>query len=295
MGPYVPRSKRGTLAAEEYVRPVEGVPAYLRSALLRWTRARFTVTGAPLGIRQDAISGRYLERIEGALRIDLGPFSAQERLDGLLDRVSDDGELWLDLIDFVLRKPVKANTPFRETPRFEAAADLAGILEDANSAWTVAHREAGGYFLARRVPAGADQALAEALEPADAAAHHLSAAWELAYQRGPSPGEAYREAVKAVESLACSLVEPNNRKSTLGTVLGVLKTTVGSGRWSATPPVTEQLVVEMMSALWQHQLGRHGAAGTVPPPANTAEEAQAAVHLSITLVQWLRSGAFRRA
>ena len=127
-------------------------------------------------------------------------------------------------------------------------------------------------------------AVASAANPGTTAAQHLEGAWGAAYGRLPNAGESYREAIKAVEAAAIPVVEPNNHKATLGTVLRQLATT--SGQWATTAPATEPLVVEMTKVLWSQQVGRHGAAGSGPPPAHTPEEAKAAVHLAATLVQW---------
>lgn len=51
-------------------------------------------------------------------------------------------------------------------------------------------------------------------------------------------------------------------------------------------------LVAMLRLLWQGQTDRHG--GSTPTIPVTAEAAEAAVHLAVTLVQWFQSGAIRR-
>jgi hypothetical protein len=52
------------------------------------------------------------------------------------------------------------------------------------------------------------------------------------------------------------------------------------------------VVVSMMKLLWTGQTSQHG--GKEPTRPETLEEARMAVHLAVTLVEWLTSGAVRR-
>lgn len=103
------------------------------------------------------------------------------------------------------------------------------------------------------------------------------------------------DAIRAVESAAHATIEPNNAKATLGTMLGQFRNAPhvyriaipgpdGSG--SITP------LTAMMELLWTGQTSRHG--GQTPTRPETFQEAQMAVHLAATLVQWFTSGAVTR-
>jgi hypothetical protein len=48
----------------------------------------------------------------------------------------------------------------------------------------------------------------------------------------------------------------------------------------------------MMKALWEGQTSRHGSQHPTRP--ETMEEARAAVHLAVTLVQWFSAGTVAR-
>lgn len=53
-----------------------------------------------------------------------------------------------------------------------------------------------------------------------------------------------------------------------------------------------QVVVDMISALWESQL-RHG--NESAPTSETQEEADAAVFMALTLVRWFTTGAVRQS
>jgi hypothetical protein len=128
---------------------------------------------------------------------------------------------------------------------------------------------------------------------AGSAADHLATAWAKAYAIRPEPSESYSESIKAVEAAAHALVEPNNTKATLGTMLGHLRSQ--PDRFCLllpAPGVSVTPVIGMMTALWEGQTSRHG--GQTATRSETRDEAQAAVHLAVVLVQWFTSGMIQR-
>ncbi|MFF4866791.1 hypothetical protein ACFY3J_34885 [Streptomyces sp. NPDC001231] len=129
---------------------------------------------------------------------------------------------------------------------------------------------------------------------AGSAADHLAAAWQAAYGRGPDAVRAYSEAIKAVECAAHAVIQPNNAKATLGTMLGEIKNARHKFSAAIPAPAGDPIAPAeaMMRALWEGQTSRHGAqTATVP---ETLEAARAGVHLAATLVQWFVSGAVIR-
>ncbi|WP_199845673.1 hypothetical protein [Streptomyces scabiei] len=175
---------------------------------------------------------------------------------------------------------------------------LAWILNDAGSAYRVNER---GNGLEERVLQPVRDSVSTTVRDASAssdvgsAADHLSNAWQAAYGLHPDPVRAYSEAIKAAESAAHAIIEPNNAKTTLGSMLGVIRNSPSrfttalftpSGKDAITP------VAGMMRALWEGQTSRHGAQTVTVP--ETLEAARAAVHLAATLVQWFTSGAVAR-
>ncbi|RSS57657.1 hypothetical protein EF909_16050 [Streptomyces sp. WAC01280] len=130
---------------------------------------------------------------------------------------------------------------------------------------------------------------------AGSAADHLATAWQAAYGRNPDPERSYSEAIKAVEAAAHAVIQPNNAKATLGTMLGEIRN--ARHKFSTAIPVPAAgdpiaAAEAMMRALWEGQTSRHGGQnGTVP---ETLEAARAGVHLAAALVQWFVSGVVAR-
>lgn len=176
--------------------------------------------------------------------------------------------------------------------------ELEEILVDMASMFRV---DPAARRLVRRVDETVEKAVLSAIESApEAAAGHLQTAWIAAYGVSPDPDKVFNEAIRAVEEVACPLVESKKAAkdlATLGTVLGELGKN-SSHKWelalpggSGNPrPVGE--FVGMMEILWDAQLSRHG--GGPKSRRMQQPEAEAAVHLAALLVQWLSAGVLRR-
>jgi hypothetical protein len=100
--------------------------------------------------------------------------------------------------------------------------------------------------------------------------------------------------VRAVEVAAIPIVIPNDSGATLGRVIPALRDAPSKWRVVLTPsrgsnPV--ETVAHMCELLWKSQWDRHGVADESVPLNVSLEEAQTAVHLAATLVQWFTSGA----
>lgn len=175
--------------------------------------------------------------------------------------------------------------------------DLRQLLTDANSEYRI---DGQGRCLVRRVDETVQAAADATLKAAPAAAaDHLQAAWVAAYGLDPDPDKVFNEAIRAVEAIACPLVEEKKAaagKATLGTAIGELR---NSGhRWGLVLPDTDgqprgvESFVAMMETLWDAQRSRHG--GGSNSRRQSQEEAEAALHLAVLLVQWLTAGVLRR-
>ncbi|MFE3788030.1 hypothetical protein [Streptomyces goshikiensis] len=267
--------RTGLAAASEHDGPFEGVPDHLLGPLQHWVKS--TLGSCDLGVPRSI-----------CLRMRIAAAAPQEKEFVYALSVSEDIEL-LDVVDEVLRARVA---------RSWAIEHLVGLLDDAGSAYRINEEEDG---LEERVAPAVRDAVRETLANAAAsptngsAADHLATAWQAAYGRSPDPVRAYSEAIKAVESAAHSVIQPNNVKATLGTMLGEirnarLKFTTSIPTSAAGDPIAP--VEAMMRALWEGQTSRHGAQTTTVP--ETLEAARAGVHLAAALVQWFVSGAVVR-
>lgn len=98
-----------------------------------------------------------------------------------------------------------------------------------------------------------------------------------------------------MESAAHSVIEPNNTKATLATMIRLLDSTPHKWVLELPGPAGDgdvELLRKMMELLWTGQTSRHGAQTITR--AETQEEAQMAVHLAVVLVHWFATGAVRR-
>lgn len=127
------------------------------------------------------------------------------------------------------------------------------------------------------------------------ASEQIRHAWGAVYGLHPNPEIAYSQAIKAVESAAAAIVEPNNSRATLGTMLRQLRATPSRyGLAIPGPDVSGNIgpLINMIELLWTGQTSRHG--GQTAMRSETQDEADMAVYLAITLVRWFTSGAVRR-
>lgn len=178
-------------------------------------------------------------------------------------------------------------------------AQLSTILNDGRSVYRVRGDKRG---LERRtdavVTASAKQVI-DATEASgrDKAAQFLREAWASTYGLHPEPGDAYADAVRAVEEVANPLLLPRSPAPTLGAV----RSTLVQGRANYelviadkdALPASIDMVIEMISTLWFGHRDRHAGHPTSIPI--TQESAEMALHTAITLVHYFNSGAIRRA
>jgi hypothetical protein len=212
---------------------------------------------------------------------------AQGALNDLHSRVSVNADFLLDVVDWCLKDLDRGDE--------HRAARVTVQLDEAGSAWTVG--VVGGDFrLIRRVDETVAAAARNVISASGRAGQHLSLAWGHAYGRKPDPSSAYREAVRAVEAIAAPIISPNNDKATLGTMIGDIQKKPSKWELVLTPTSGDPvlMLLETMRLLWTSELDRHGTADESKPLHVSPEEAQAAVHLATTLVQWFQSGAITR-
>jgi hypothetical protein len=246
------------------------------------TRLRFEHMGAWRADRA------MLQQTERELRIRLDWRAAEESaLNSLMERALGDDQFFLDLVDFLLRTLSIHGAPL--------GAILNDHLRQGGSAWTVGVGEDGSFRLVRRVDKVVAEAAEAVMSAAGRAGQHLRKAWSFAYGRNPDPSTAYREAVRAVEAIAGPVVLPKDPKATLGMMIVAIRDAPAKWQVALQPSSGDAVLMlnEVMRLLWTSQLDRHGSADESVPLTVSLEEAQAAVHLSLTLVQWFHSGAIR--
>lgn len=235
--------------------------------------------------------------IERMMRIPLGGSATNTMLPlgvvgPYLEQLRDDQLLRIaDFLCYKLQDEVR--NVFQDDPT--ALDILESILLESGSKWRVGTR--GSHpGLVERVPAGVQSTVDTVIDTAGRAGQELAEAWNDIFGLRPDPSDGYRMAVKAVESASIPVVCPKKAEATLGDVIGHMKQ---HGDWR--PPFlrehhdspTAEVLLGMLRTLWRGHHDRHGGAIELPPEVSK-EEAEAAVVLAATLVQWFTSGAVQR-
>lgn len=267
----------------------EGVPDWLLTPLLDWIErqsSRWAVPKVALHLRL-ALAGSDEPR---ALRTALERRTTQPQdrwllLDAveLLARMN-----WDDLFipsQMIGRTPVRGSEPFRLLER---------ILDTGGSAYRLSTTRRR---LERRVSEHTEAVIEKAAEAAgDEAGRRLHGAWENVFGLHSDPTTAYREAIRAVEAVACPIVLPNAPKPTLGTVIAHLKD--APHKWEVRIPGRVAgaedgvgALVAMLELLWTGQVSRH--AGSSTSRDQLPIEADAALPLAATIVHWFAIEAVR--
>jgi hypothetical protein len=104
--------------------------------------------------------------------------------------------------------------------------------------------------------------------------------------------------VKAVEAAVSPVVIPNERIPTLGKAIGQLRSRPNQFRIAlvlANPETGVSSVTQMLDLIWMGHHDRHGRADSSAPIAVSQREAEAAVHLAVTLVQWFKGEVVAKA
>jgi hypothetical protein len=265
----------GATSIEQYDALHDGVPEWLSEPLAEWVR--------------HALNDRQAGEL--ALRLRIAVSEARDELHGL---VLDNDESSLDIIDGALNiiaRDLDADLAV------EIAGDLETVLECGGSAWTFGVTPDDRLCLQRRVDETVAGRFATSTSTNSNAARHLRHAWHELYGRDGSPSEAFNQAVKAVEAAAIPVVaSPKKARPTLGTELPEMLQKPDKWQLSLTGRGNEQdgieVVIDMMKLLWTSHRDRHGTPNEVSEV--TREEAEAAVHLALTLVHWFETGLVAR-
>lgn len=292
---YRPLSVRHGAPADSYDVLHEGVPAHLRPSLSDWIRDR---------LQYDF---RVVRRLERALRLTLGASDTPAALYIMESKANENPTLLLDVADFLLyvqhQRFRSALELWDRGGRFGSeddvtkhvliAKDLQLALFEGGSAWTVDLAD-DRWQLVRRVDETVRNAAEEVMRGSSSAGASLREAWSAAFRRDPDYKKAFGHAVEAVEAAATPVLTPRDPKPSLGKAIAHLRDTLA--RWTVADlddqSVSAATLHAMLQTLWGNQ-GRHVSDGGLPPEPVTREEAEAAVFLAVTLVQWFASGAVR--
>lgn len=276
-------------AASESPALVDGIPAWMRSGVKEWLRARLLIPQAGGIVRKLVSTVRAFDELtqQEYPLADIFEDRGFNTFEALLFEDPDGTDIYVQFLDYMvyLTSSAYAGEVYLE--------ELEGVLLRSGSKWTVGIR--GDHpGLEERVPTGVRDAAEAAMSLPGHAGELLSKAWHAAFGVSPNPVAAYTNAVLAVEAAAVPVVIPSDRNATLGKVFSVMRDQGGWGldiKKQHENYSVQTVVLGMVQMLWAGQ-GRH--AGQPDWAPNTQAEAEAAVLLAVPLVQWFNSGSLRR-
>ena len=267
---WTPRSQR--LGHRDLDGPYPGVPQHLIGPLSDWVRSNLfddtylfwrNTTMAALSMRLRIAQGTGAE--------------GYQLFQTLMTAGYADPDVFLDIIEGALVASPDPST---------SADQLRALLKVGGSTMTVAQ---SNDYLVDVVEQTAATVMENAIAVADEATDELQQAWKHAYGRSPDASDAWDHGIKALESVLVPIVEPNNTKATLGSVIATLQG--ASHKWQTVfpGPDLDNNVTNLVGALrlaWPNP-DRH-AGGKVQKPG--LEEARAVVGLTACVVQAHREG-----
>lgn len=217
----------------------------------------------------------------------------------LQKQVSHDQELFLDVVDFLLSEfhpwqdMYDENGVYQPNQDAQEVAALTRMFSEAGSLWKVAAISDRHVGLVRRMPHEVEAVAEQVMDKGDKAAQHLRLAWSAVYGRHPDTGKGYREAIRAMEVVTIPVVLPASTVGTLGKVIATLRDKPSKWAVGLNHPDPERQVLilaDMLDLVWKGQSDRHGDPDPDAPLSVTQEQAEAAVHLAVTVVQWFTRG-----
>jgi hypothetical protein len=265
----------------------EGVPSWMREPVQAWIRP-FLRSYGPMG--DVDIHSDWLRDLQNRLCLDppLPWNTARNAIDAFEARMDEGGELALDVLDYSLGYLGEGDSYYRE----KRASELDRILKHGRSAWEVTTvDEEGNVALTRRSLGPVVEAIEDLKSDGERAAAHLTEAWKNLAGRTPNPDMAYFHTVQAVEAAAKPVVTPNDGLATLGRMIRAIE--AKPGKWTFVLGDPDE-ILGPARLLWETHR-RHGTDDREAPMGMSADEADAGVHLGLTLVRWFASGAFKRA
>ena len=206
-------------------------------------------------------------------------------------------DLMLDVVDSILQHlPAldEAGDYVTQNKLRVLVAALQSILTESSSAFAVDFSH--GMRLVQRVDQTAEQASRDALAQVGHASGLLKTAWSETFKREADPSSAYRDAVLAVESVACRTITPSDQKPSLGNAISQLQSTLTT--WTVATigdqqQASAETLLAMLKMIWANHEEHIGADGAPAQPASQ-DEAEAVVFLAMTLVQWFERGLVKR-
>jgi hypothetical protein len=174
--------------------------------------------------------------------------------------------------------------------------ELEVILKDAGSEWRVGQFKARP-ALVKRVDDTVQHAAEVLAKLGTRPGKLLGEAWGYAFSMHTNPSSAYRSAVRAVEAAAAPVLTPKDPQPSLGKMITALRDGMAKWRFAFTVDSKvdpKKVLVDMMQLLWTNDYARHIDVDPAAPLNVSQEEAETAVVLALTLINWFTSGAIEK-
>ncbi|HEY6310538.1 MAG TPA: hypothetical protein VIY52_06975 [Streptosporangiaceae bacterium] len=291
---WVPFYARGSEAgAADFDCLFPGVPSWMRESLWNWLAEQLsTWVYSPHGGNggywdPDMAKIREVERI---CRVDSKwtgrghDYSDRVKgLETLREALYSNDDAFLTAVDLYLSR----------NPDVDSIKAVQIILEDSSSKWRIGQINSRT-GLVERVDETVQRAADELIRKGERPGKLLAEAWQHAFAMQRNPSSAYRCAVRAVEVAAAPVLTPRDPQPSLGKMITAFRD--GMRKWrfaftvdSAVDP--KSVLLQMMQLLWTNDYARHVNADPAVPLNVGQEEAESAVILALTLINWFTSGA----
>ena len=249
-----------------------GVPPHMSPSLLGWVWSM---------VRDHDLEG-YVQANKGG-----------SKLRTVYEATTMNDDLMLDVVDSILQHlPAldESGDYVTQNKLRVLVAALQSILTESSSAYAVDFSD--GMRLVLRVDQTARQACDDLDEQDGGASELLRTAWSTTFSRNPNPSGSYRDAVLAVESVACQAFIPDDQQPSLGKAIGQLRGDLAT--WTVATLDNQQqasaeTLLAMLETVWLNHQRHLGADGSSAQPA-TQDEAEAVLFLAVTIVQWFERG-----
>jgi len=253
-----------------------GVPPYMSPSLLGWVWSM---------VRDHDLEG-YVQAKQG------GP-----KFKTVYEAATMNDDLMLDVVDSILQHLPSLDESgdyVTQNKLRVLVAALQSILAESSSAFAVDFSD--GMRLIQRVDKTAGQASDDAVERDGHASRLLKSAWSATFNRDPSPSSSFRDAVLAVESVACQAFTPGDQQPSLGKAIAHLHSNLTT--WTVATlddqqQASAETLLAMLKTVWQNYQRHLGADGSPAQPA-TQDEAEAVLFLAVTIVQWFERSLVKR-
>lgn len=283
-------SRVSEAGATEFARLYPGVPGWMRESLWEWLGAHIsTYRRGPSGPGYWDPDSSQIREIERFCRIDIGwaggaTYSGHLEGANLLRAALYKNEMaFLTAIDLHLSRVTDP----------EDSKVLERVLSEAASEWRVGEVSSKP-GLVKRIDETVQHAAEETAKQGTRPGQLLADAWRLSYSRQRDPSASYRSSVRAVEAAAGPILTPVDPRPSLGKMITALRDGMDKWTFAFTVDSTvepKNVLMQMMQLLWTNECSRHVDADPNAPLHVSQAEAESAVVLALTLVNWFTSGA----